>query len=176
MSFKMPAMTAPDRERYTHAAVDNTEVKQFITDLNIIGYENIPAWMDDCCYGATGQLGHSDERLSPARILGILRCLDSISSKTVGQLLNRKREALGDELYSDRHVRRVAQVVRCASQAITYHKNFQPTTSAVEIAECKPLPYSDEEMKVIKHLSLNAPFAELKAYEETLKAKYGTEA
>lgn len=172
MTFIMPTMTHDGTTGHTRQALDNSAVKLFLNDLDVFSYRDLPDWIDDCLAGAAGQIAGS--RVRPSRIFGLLASLDSISPTSVARVMNRKREALGDQPYSDRYCRMVAAACRCASQAITYHSNYHPITREAEpeFKTIQPLPYSDDEMRELKRLSLNAPFATLQAYEQELKAKY----
>lgn len=154
----------------THSELDNSDVKLFLNELDAMHYSELPSWIDDCFAGAAGQMTGS--RIRPSRIFGLVRSLESISSGTVGQAINRKRLSLGDAPYSERYCRMVAQACRCASQAIKHHRNYHSVEREPELAPVAPLPYSADEMRHLKHLSLNASFSELGAYEAQLKAKY----
>lgn len=171
--FIMPTLTTKEPTIHESAVVDNKEVKQFLNSLDTFNYEDLPSWLDDVISGACGQVAGT-QKFSPARLFNIISCLETISAKTIADLLNRKREALGEEKVSERYARYVASAARCASQAVAHHKSFRNVVIEEPVMkEFKPLPYSSDEMKVIKYLSLNAPFAELVAYEAQLKANYG---
>lgn len=151
---------------------DNTEVKAFLIELETMDYRYVPRWMDDCISGAASQVAGT-QKFSPANLFNILRTLDIITSESVLNLLNRKREVIGDALVSERYAQYVAKAARCASNAIAHHHNyFEVEVKKETLPEIKPLPYSDEEMACIRYLSLNAPFAELVAYEKLLKEQY----
>lgn len=166
----LPKLVHDGCSGHTHKPVDNSATKLFLNDLDALCYSELPSWLDDCFAGAAGQL--SGSRIRPSRVFGLVRALEVINSDTVAQAINRKRLALGDQPYSERYCRMLAQACRCASQAIQHHKNYHTVEKGAELQECAPLPYSEDEMRCIKYLSLNAPFSELVAYESELKAKY----
>lgn len=152
---------------------DNTEMKAFLNELNIMDYRYIPRWVDDCISGATTQVVGT-QRFSPANLFNILRTLDTITTEAVLGYMNRKRDALGDKEVSERYAQLVAKAARTASGALKHHHNYYEVEIKKETQpEIKPLPYTDDEMACIKYLSLNAPFAELVAYEALLKEQYG---
>lgn len=166
-----PAVIEPKtRVKFT---VDNSECKEFLNNLYAFDYNEVPSWIDDVISGACGQVPGT-QKFSPAKLFNILRSLDVITTDSVHKYLNRRAEALGDEECSDRYSRYVTQAVRCGSQAIIHHKAYQPLPEEIKYVPkvVAPLPYTDEEMKVLKRLSLTASFAEVQAYEAELKAKY----
>lgn len=169
--FIMPKLTHDGVKGNTHEALDNSEVKLFLNSLDSFTYRELPSWLDDCLSGAAGQITGS--RVRPSRIFGLLSCLDSISPSSVAQVMNRKRLAMGDEPYSDRYCRMIAAACRCGSRAITHHKGYNPPViQEPKLPPVTALPYSEDEMRELKRLSINAPFSDLQAYEAELKAKY----
>lgn len=174
MNFTMPKLTHDGQAGLSRKPLDNRDVQEWLMTREYFTHNNLPEWLDACLTGATGQL--TGFRVRPSRILGLLLALDTISPATVAQVMNRKRVALGDRPYTDRYCRMVAAACRCASQAIAYHSrnNPAPIEEAPRFEGVKPLPYSDDEMRELKRLSLHAPFATLQAYEQELKAKYNT--
>lgn len=144
------------------AVLDNTDTKTWLADY--LSYEELPNWADDVIYGACGQMSGTT-RINPTRIFRVLQTLDVISTETVAATMNRKREALGDKPYAKSTIEFYTRVLRCASQAIMHHKDFQVDQGipSIKVREYQPLPYNSEEMSLIKHLSLKAPYAELKA-------------
>ena len=152
---------------------NNTNVKTFLTELETMDYRYIPSWMDDCISGAAGQVAGT-QKFSPANLFNILRTLDTITTESVLSFLNRKREAMGEAMITERYAQYVAKAARCASNALEHHHNYYEVEAKKDlIPEFKPLPYDEEELRVIKYLSLNAPHSELVAYEELLKSQYG---
>lgn len=104
------------------ATFDNTEVKNMLNELDCFNYNELPRWMDDCISGATTQVVGT-QRFSPAALYNLLRSLDTVSSVTVAEALNRKREALGDAPVSTRYAQYVTKAIRTASGALSHHAN-----------------------------------------------------
>lgn len=152
-------------------SLDNTDVKNFLAETQILNYFELPRWLDDCFSGAAGQVAGT-QKFSPAQLFNIVRSLDEITTESVLRFLNRKRDVVGDVQISERYAQYVAKAARVASQAIKYHRLYNKVDNT-EIEDVKPLPYSPEEMRVIKYLSLNSPHSELVAYEKLLKEQYG---
>ena len=165
--------TAPVKQVNKKFTVSNTECKEFLNSLDALSYNEVPSWIDDVISGACGQVPGT-QKFSPAKLFNMLRALDVITTDSVHTYLNRRAEALGDTPCSDRYTRYVTQAVRCGSQAITHHKAYQPLPEEPKyVAKAfTPLPYTDEEMGVLKRLSLTASFADVVAYETELKTKY----
>lgn len=151
---------------------NNKDVKLFLHELDTFNYFELPRWVDDCFAGACGQIP-GNIRFSSIALFNIVHSLDEISTETVLRLLNRRKEALGEPLVTERYSQYIAKAARCASQAIAHHKLYQQPESEATITPSYVLPYTDDEMRVIKYLSLNAPFSELVAYEKILKENYG---
>lgn len=152
---------------------NNINVKLFLNEFDTFDYFELPRWVDDCFSGACGQIA-GNIRFSSIALFNIVRTLNEITTETVLRYLNRRKEALGETLVTERYAQYVAKAARCASQAIAHHKLYQQPESETNLTldEIR-LPYTDEEMRVIKYLSLNAPFSELVAYEKLLKENYG---
>ena len=102
------------------ATHNNIDTKEILMDLEIFNYGDVPRWLDDVVSGSCGQVPGT-QKFSPAALYSIISTLDIISSETVGALLNRKREALGDAPVSVRYAQYVAKAARCASEAVQYH-------------------------------------------------------
>lgn len=115
---------------------DNSKVKEFLSKLNLLGYNQaineeqcnaistsgLPNWLDDCLRGATGQTPKtSTRRISKKQILFYLTSLTEISTTTVAELLNRKRIAITGEAYSKSMIEWYTRAIRCASQAISHY-------------------------------------------------------
>ncbi len=173
MDFIMPSIKVTHSGTEANStAISNREVRQYLISLGILDYDNdTPGWIDDIISGATSQVGGS-ARIGRSRLFHMLLALDEISTATVAQLLNRKRLALGDKPYGDRHCRKVAAALRCASGGISHHKGKYHVEPEPKIKECQPLPYTEQEMRELKRLSLQGPFSSVAAYEAELKAKY----
>lgn len=104
---------------------DNSSVKAFMLENGFGGdgdYTELPKWMDDVFSGAAGQISGT-QKFSPPRLWRLLCSLDTISTQTVMGAMNRKRVALGYEPVSERYAQYVCKALRCASQAIVYHKD-----------------------------------------------------
>ena len=171
--FQLPTLTAKEPTIHETAKADNVETKAYIASIFALNYADVPAWIDDVVSGACGQIDGT-QRFSPAKLFKIISCLDLISNETVGEFLNKRRRFMEEPDYSKSYIAKVTAAARCASQGVEHHRQFHKIEEPVYVPkECKPLPYSDSEMAHIKHLSLNASFSELQAYEATLKTKYG---
>lgn len=178
MSFTMPSLKVTHSGTEVDSSpVNNRAVKQYLTHASNLRYEDLPGWIDDVISGATSQVGGS-ARIGRGRLFSMLLALEEITPATVALLLNRKRLALGDKPYGDRHCRKVAAALRCASNGIKHHAQYQREITSTEpepvptFTSAKPLPYSEEEMRELKRLSLTASFSTIQAYEAELKAKY----
>ncbi|MGL4504203.1 MAG: hypothetical protein ACRCUF_00560, partial [Aeromonas sobria] len=138
MTFTLPAM------KFTHtgeeidtSSVDNRSVRQYLTNSTGLRYEDLPSWIDDVISGATSQVGGS-ARIGRGRLFSMLLALDEITPATVALLMNRKRLALGEAPYGDRHCRKVAAALRCASNGIRYHRDHREEVA--KAAEVEPSP------------------------------------
>ncbi|MGL5285905.1 MAG: hypothetical protein ACRC8D_07170 [Aeromonas sp.] len=165
--FTPPALTFTGQE-YNHKPMDNRPTKHFLNSLPIISYGDAPAWIDDCFSGACGQV-IGTLRIHPARIFGIVRALDSITTATVSDLMNRKRLALGEPPYGDRWCRMVASACRCASQAIQYHQDFHPAEPQIETRE-GPVMTERDRME-LRRLSISGTLADVNRYMESIKQR-----
>lgn len=176
MAFVMPAIQITHSgEEVDTSPVNNRMVRQYLTNISSLRYEDLPGWIDDVISGATSQVGGS-ARIGRGRLFSMLLALDEITTATVAQLMNRKRIALGDKPYGARHCRKVAAALRCASNGIKHHQAYHREKPDIEAVPAfhgiKPLPYTSEEIRELKRLSLNSPFSASQAYEAELKAKY----
>lgn len=108
---------------------DNSKIKQYMLENGYGGdgdYFELPRWMDDVFSGAAGQISGT-QKFSPPRLWRLLCSLDVVSTESVKTAMNRKRIALGDEPISDRYAQYVCKALRCASQALSYHKDKSET-------------------------------------------------
>lgn len=183
MAFIMPAIRVTHSgEEVDSSPVNNRVVRQYLTTISNLRYEDLPGWVDDVISGATSQVGGS-ARIGRGRLFSMLLALEEITPATVAQLMNRKRLALGDAPYGDRHCRKVAAALRCASNGIKHHAQYHQEVAKAEeeietsptFTSVQPLPYSEAEMRELKRLSLTAPFTSVQAYEAELKAKYSNQ-
>lgn len=83
-------------------------------------YTFIPALIDDCLNGATGQMNMTN-RPSAYKVFNLLKLLPIISTQTVGELMNAKRETITGTLFSSNYISKWTKVLRCASDALKFH-------------------------------------------------------
>lgn len=178
MTFIMPKIVITHTgDEIDTSSVNNREIRNYLSSLNSVELEGMPGWIEDIISGATSQVGGS-ARIGRGRLFGMLLALDEITPATVAQLMNRKRQALGEAPYGDRHCRKVAAALRCASNGIKHHRakyDPKPVSDNAPSFQPSPLPYSDDEMRELKRRSISGPFSELQKYESALKAKYTKE-
>lgn len=135
---------------------DNSKIKRYMLENGYGGdgdYFELPRWMDDVFSGAAGQIAGT-QKFSPPRLWRLLCSLDVISTESVKSAMNRKRLALGDAPISDRYAQYVCKALRCASQALTYHKDKNVFTEAQKVEEpldfTKQMKFTDIELDMIR--------------------------
>lgn len=135
---------------------DNKDIQEFLIDNDFsVGcdYADLPSWLDDIISGACGQIAGT-QKFSPPRLWRLLYSLDTISTELVSSAINRKRLAFGDAPVSERYIRYVCAALRCASQAIRYHKRFRTinntTTQNVSTDFNETLKFTEIELDMIR--------------------------
>lgn len=135
---------------------DNSKIKRYMLENGYGGdgdYFDLPRWMDDVFSGAAGQISGT-QKFSPPRLWRLLCSLDIVSTESVKTAMNRKRLALGDEPISDRYAQYVCKALRCASQALSYHKDknecsvARAENSVVDFAQ--QMKFTDIELDMIR--------------------------
>lgn len=151
---------------------DNTEVKAFLNTFEDVYdqetmFETIPMWIEDCIYGAKGQVSAGTRKLSTYRIFTLLRQLDEISTKTVGDLLNRRRMAVHGEEYSKRMIEYYTAALRCASQALAHHKrthHVDVETGEIEEVLQPTVVYTEEQKQKMRLMAIAGNLDGLETY------------
>lgn len=157
------------------AVCNNESTIGYLLSIGGLTYDDLPSDLTDLLYGAAGQIDGT-RRMSPVFIYSMVMSLPIISTTSVGDWLNKKREMEGEANYSVRYVRKVTAAARCASKAI-YH--FSVTSGHVDMpakykapASTAAVPYNDEERSQLRHISINGSHSEYIDYLNTLKLKY----
>lgn len=175
MTFTLPTLDKNDKR----GSFYNGGTRSFLIDNYGWDLDDAPEWVNDCVYGAVGQIG-GDSRYSGKKLYTMLLSMTIIDKDTVSDCINRLNRALGEPDYSDSFTYKVMAALRCASKAVQYHKNYHkivPITrdTMIETATWS-LPYNAEEMSTLKSMALrlskDVSWEEFKAYEDTLKKKY----
>ena len=98
--------------------LDNTECKEYLKEYGLSIYDwnsfqtYCPDWLDDILEGAGCQMTGT-RTPSPYQIFMKLAHLDEISTITVGKIFT---------AYSASYIKQWTNVLKCASQAVLYHK------------------------------------------------------
>lgn len=109
---------------------DNKKVRSLLMNtLEIYDYESygvfIPDWVDDCIRGGICRMGITKPP-STYKVYTLLTYLDNINVSTVGEVLNRKKQALDGTCYSPRYIQKWVAVTTNASEAILHHMEMYP--------------------------------------------------
>lgn len=110
--------------------IDNSHVKEAMMDF--MSFYDAPSWMNDIIRGAKGQVSTGTNQISSSTVFRLIQSLDEISTKTVGEALNLKQEAITGEKYSVRMVEYYTAAARCASQGI-FHRLSQTVVDEVDV-------------------------------------------
>jgi hypothetical protein len=111
---------------------DNEDIKMFLTIKypEIYDYNSFHTYIDkgveDILYGACGQ-GGWNTRTSSYRVFTLLKMLTKVSVDDVGEIMNKKQEAITGKPYSLRTLQRWVGVLHCASDGIRHHLYNNPT-------------------------------------------------
>lgn len=169
-------MTTRSYNTRPDATCNNEPTLGYLIGLGGLTYDDLPSDITDLLYGAAGQIDGT-RRMSPVFVYSMVMSLPIISTSTVGDWLNRKRELEGEANYSVRYVRKVTAAARCASRAIFHYSKTGgvlevPQRYQAPLSETPAVPYSDEEKKALRFLSINRSHSEYVNYLNLLKLKY----
>ena len=169
-------MTTRSYNTRPDATCNNEPTIGYLLTIGGLTYDDLPSCITDLLYGAAGQIDGT-RRMSPVFVYSMVMSLPIISTSTVGDWLNRKRELEGEANYSVRYIRKVTAAARCASKAI-YH--FSKTGGELDVpqrykaptTETSSVPYSAEEKARLRWLSIHSSHSDYIDYLNTLKLKY----
>ena len=112
-------------------SVCNKEVREYLSNMHpdVYSLESFDilakSWLDDILAGAGGQMTGT-RNPSAYKVFTILSIMESISTITVGNYLNMKRDALDEKLYAKSYIEQWTNCLKCASQAVAYHSRNYP--------------------------------------------------
>lgn len=162
-------------------SINNKLVKEILVDF--VSFYDTPSWINDIIRGSKGQVATGTNSVSSSTIFRMIQSLDEINTKTVGDFMNRKKQAIDGTDYSKRMIEYYTAAARCASQGISHQLAITVVVEQVASAKVSygvveaPKVYgfgmsrdfTEQERETVRRLSITGSSQELKDYINSIK-------